>query len=200
MVVEQFVVGFVRGTHGLTGEVKIESSSGCYTHIADLKEVTLRFGDRNQVYSIEYTKPVCETLYMKFAGIDTPEQAAKIRGWELVVPRELAQPLQKNEWYVEDLKQCNLVFDISKTSQNGIAADTAPAFKLVGKITDVLEGGADDLLEIELSENFDLLDDSVKYTESGKLRKVLVPLSNRFIGNIDMMNMTVELMHLWILE
>ena len=34
-------VGFVRGSHGLTGEVRIESASGRYEHIAALKEVTL---------------------------------------------------------------------------------------------------------------------------------------------------------------
>ena len=39
---EQFVVGIIRGSHGLKGNCKIESTSGEYEHFADLKDVTLR--------------------------------------------------------------------------------------------------------------------------------------------------------------
>ena len=34
---EQFVVGIVRGTHGITGEFKVESTSGEYGHFADME-------------------------------------------------------------------------------------------------------------------------------------------------------------------
>ena len=41
---EQFIVGFVRGSHGISGEFKVESTSGYYEHFAQMKEVTLRNG------------------------------------------------------------------------------------------------------------------------------------------------------------
>ena len=41
---EQFIVGFIRGSHGVTGEVKVESASGETEHFYSMKEVTLRDG------------------------------------------------------------------------------------------------------------------------------------------------------------
>ena len=201
MVIEQFIIGFVRGAHGLAGEFKVESTSGQYEHIAALDEVTLRHGSEQKSYRIEYTEPASSTLYMKLAGIDSPETAAKLNGWELVVPREYAHSLEKDEWYIEDLKQCSLVYaDLHSREKDGLAAIAAPAEETVGTITDVLEGGSDDLLEVSLSEGCGLLAENVKKTSSGKTRTVLIPFNGKFIGKVDIKNKTVELMHLWILE
>ena len=38
---ERFVVGIVRGSHGITGEFKVESTSGEYGHFASMEEVDL---------------------------------------------------------------------------------------------------------------------------------------------------------------
>ena len=48
-MVERFVVGIVRGTHGITGEFKVESTSGEYAHFADMEEVTLTDGNVEKV-------------------------------------------------------------------------------------------------------------------------------------------------------
>jgi 16S rRNA processing protein RimM len=200
MVIEQFVVGFIRGKHGLAGEFKVESASGYYDHIAALKEVTLRHGSEQKVFQVEYAEPADTTLYMKLAGIDTPEAAARLNGWEIIVPRKYAHPLTADEWYIEDLKQCSLIYRNSESGKDGLAEEAAPADETVGTITNVLEGGSGDLLEVSLSESCRLLADGVKLTASGKPRKVMVPFNERFIGAVDMRNNTVELMHLWILE
>ena len=42
---EQLVVGFIRCPHGVSGEFKVESASGYYEHIVQLKEVTLKLND-----------------------------------------------------------------------------------------------------------------------------------------------------------
>ena len=143
---------------------------------------------------------------MKLSGIDTPEDVKKYSRWEIVVPRDKACPLDENEWYVEDLKRCSLVYypDGEKTGGKGGLENGGV---VVGKITDVMEGGSGDLLEISLAENCDLLGDEVKYDfdKKGnklKVRTVYVPLKEEagFIGKVDIENKTVQLMHLWILE
>ena len=191
---DQLTVGFVRGAHGLTGEFKVESASGFYEHIAVLKEVTLRNGDRQKVFRVEYTEPGNSTLYMKLAGIDSPEEAKKLNGWDIRVSREFAVPLNENEWYVADLVKCTLVYE----SKDGQVGQTQPVE--IGSITDVLEGGAGDLLEVSLSESCNILADDIKFTSSGKPRKVLVPFNKEHIGKVDIQAGTVQLMHLWILE
>ena len=45
---ERLVVGFIRGSHGFEGESKVESASGEYEHLLDLKEVTLVHGDEHR--------------------------------------------------------------------------------------------------------------------------------------------------------
>lgn len=191
---DQLTVGFVRGAHGLTGEFKVESASGFYEHIAVLKEVTLRNGDRQKVFRVEYTEPGNSTLYMKLESIDSPEEAKKLNGWDIRVSREFAVPLNENEWYVADLVKCTLVYE----SKDGQVGQTQPVE--IGSITDVLEGGAGDLLEVSLSESCNILADDIKFTSSGKPRKVLVPFNKEHIGKVDIQAGTVQLMHLWILE
>ena len=192
---DQLTVGFVRGSHGLTGEFKVESASGFYEHIEVLKEVTLRKEKEQWVYKVESTRLGNSTLYMKLEGVNTPEEAKKLNGWDIRVSREFALPLQENEWYIADLVKCTLVYE----SKDGLAGNETRPIE-IGTITDVLEGGAGDLLEVSLSESCNILADNIKKTFSGKPRKVLVPFNKEHIGNVDMKTGTIQLMHLWILE
>lgn len=195
-------VGFVRGSHGLTGEVRIESASGRYDHIAVLKEVALVQKGISAKYAVENARVAGNVLYMKFAGVDSPEAAKKLNGAALQTSRENACPLKEGEWYVEDLKKCSLVYF---GEENGLGNDVAPtddirSRSVVGSITDVLEGGAGELLEVLLSEDCDVLKEEVKLNANKKPRTVYVPFNETHVGKVDIPNKSVQLMHLWILE
>ena len=193
---DKFVVGIVRGSHGITGEFKVESTSGEYEHFADMDEVTLTDGTVSRLMKIESVSEGSNILYMKIEGINSPEEAAKFNRWEIVVPREKAHKLQKDEWYIEDLKGCSIWYKET-------AGDTAPAFdenSIVGTVTNVLEGGSGYLVEILLSESCSFLSDDVKLTRKGNPKTVYVPFKDEFIGKVDVDNRQMQLMHLWILE
>jgi|SRR5574344_368198 16S rRNA processing protein RimM len=213
---EQFVVGIVRGTHGLTGEFKVESTSGEYGHFASMDEVTLTDGSVTRTFKVERTSGSNDYLFMKCAGINTPEEAAMYNRWQIVVPRKNAHPLQKGEWYIEDLKGCSVIAsdDALKEAhldEDVTAGDTAPAAVqkiVVGTVTDVLEGGSGYLVEISLSEGCTVLiqgfnvdaEGNEKQVKLHEGQKALVPFSEEFFGNVDVKNRTMYLMHLWILE
>ena len=193
---DKFVVGIVRGSHGITGEFKVESTSGEYEHFADMDEVTLTNGTVSRLLNVESVSEGSNILYMKIEGINSPEEAAKFNRWEIVVPREKAHKLQKDEWYIEDLKGCSIWYKET-------AGDTAPAFdenSIVGTVTNVLEGGSGYLVEILLSESCSFLSDDVKLTRKGNPKTVYVPFKDEFIGKVDVDNRQMQLMHLWILE
>ena len=193
---EQFVVGIVRGTHGVSGEFKVESTSGEYDHFYHMDEVTITDGTNSRLVKIESVKEGNKVLYMKLAGINSPEDAAKFNRWEIVVPREKAHKLQKDEWYIEDLKGSSVWY-------KDTAGDTAPALddnSVVGTVTNVLEGGSGYLVEIKLSESCRLLGDDIKFNKKGKVNTVYVPFKDEFIGKINIEEKTMQLMHLWILE
>lgn len=185
------VVGFIRAPHGFSGKCKVESASGSFEHLLKLKEVVLQHNGEKRPFKVDCMEAGNNILYAKFIGIDSSEDVRKYNGWEILVPRKNAKPLEKGEWYIEDLIQCNIEW---------IPATLDAPAETVGKITDVLEGGAGYLLEVSLSESCNCIDEKIKFTESGKLRKVLVPFNDKYIGKVDIKNQTVQLMHLWILE
>lgn len=191
----QLIVGFIRGSHGYSGECKVESASGEYEHLLNLKEVTLQHGNEKKETKVESVSLGCNTAYVKFAGINSDEDIRKYNRWEIVVPRKYCKPLKKDEWYIEDLRNCSLIYEEKGDS----ASLNAPA-QVVGKITDVLEGGAGYLLEVSISESCNCISEELKKTSSGKPRTVLIPFNNEHVGKVDVKKGTIQLMHLWILE
>ena len=173
---DQFVVGIIRGSYGLEGMFKIESTSGEYDHFHDMREVTLRKGEAERHAVVEFVSVKAGTLLMKCAGIDTPEDAKKLSGWKIVVIG------------------CSLIYE---DTRNGLAAGSAP---VIGTVTDVLEGGAGDLLEVSISESRFLRDAGIESEKHGVPRKVLIPFKEEFIGPVDLQGKIIRLMHLWILE
>ncbi|MCD1653428.1 ribosome maturation factor RimM [Treponema zuelzerae] len=188
------ITGVVRSAHGLDGFVRVDSSSGEVDHFADLSSVVLRINKTGaeKSYDIEAVEGHSQCLLIKFRGIDTPEQAKTLAGAQILVPRDLACPLSEGEYYVSDLCQCVLVYE-------GLP---------IGNITDVVEGGAGDLLAVTLFEGSvpesveaSTHDASVskKDAPSGKQTR-LVPMRKEFVGKVDLQARTVELMHRWILD
>jgi 16S rRNA processing protein RimM len=190
----QLIVGFIRGSHGYSGECKVESASGEYEHLLNLKEVTLQHGNEKKETKVESVSLGCNTAYVKFAGINSDEDIRKYNRWEIVVPRKYCKPLKKDEWYIEDLRNCSLIYEGNDDS----ASLNAPT--IVGTVTDVLEGGAGYLLEVSISESCNCISEELKKTSSGKPRTVLIPFNNEHVGKVDVKKGTIQLMHLWILE
>jgi 16S rRNA processing protein RimM len=139
---------------GLTGRIKLESLSGEITHLLELQKVTLRKksaksagdgaesvgaggaeggADSEKTFDVEevFSAP----LSIKLKGIDSPEAAKALKGWEIMIPRAEAAPLDTDEFYIEDLR--------------GMAVSAAS--QTLGAISDVIEGGGGFLAEILLA-------------------------------------------------
>jgi 16S rRNA processing protein RimM len=108
--------------------------SGEYGHLERLKSVVLRKDDKERSYEIEETAALSNSLAVKFAGVDTPEEAKLLSGAKFVISRCEAAPLEAGEFYVEDLRSLEVFF----------------AGEKVGDILDVVEGGGGSLVEIRL--------------------------------------------------
>jgi 16S rRNA processing protein RimM len=171
-VTESFVIGLVGAPFGLKGFVKVFSLSGETGHLARLGEITLRQGEAERVYAVEAVEvqgTPSRTLLMKFAGFDSPEEVKTIGGAEIVADRDNAAPLKPGEFYVEDLKGLELT-----------AADNG---EVLGRITDVVEGGGGELAEVRLN--------------SGESR--MVPFRKEFFGEISLETGKAALLERWIL-
>jgi 16S rRNA processing protein RimM len=172
-VTESFVVGLVGSPFGLKGFVKVRPLSGETDHLTARTELTLRQDGREKVYTVEdweLRSGPSPDLLIKFAGIDAPEEARALGGAEIIAGRAHAAPLKPGEFYVEDLKG----LDVTAAGDGGV----------VGRITDILEGGGGELAEIRLN--------------SGEIR--LVPFRKEFFGDISPETGKAVLLERWILE
>jgi len=134
---KQFVVGIVGAPFGLKGFVKVKSLSGETEHLLRLRSVVLRQDGKERVVDIEESSSVPPALIMRFAGFNSPEEAKRLAGAELLVNREQATPLHPGEFYVEDLKGLTVV------SNSGEA---------MGQIVSIIDAGGSDLAEIRLQD------------------------------------------------
>ncbi len=134
-MVEKFVVGVVRAPFGVKGFVKVQSYSGEIDHLVDLENVLMKKNGVEKRFVVEETGGSASSFVMKFKGIETPEAAKILTGWELLASRDTAAPLESDEYYIEDLKGLAVILD-------GVR---------IGEIKDVLDGAASQLVEIALS-------------------------------------------------
>ncbi|MDR2019907.1 MAG: ribosome maturation factor RimM [Treponema sp.] len=170
--VQKFVAGIVGPPFGLKGFVKIRSLSGEWEYLFRFEEVLLRRNGRERIYQIEAKIPSASSLALKFKGIDTPEAVKALTGAELLVDRADAAPLREGEFYVEDLRGME------------VTAERPEGPLVLGHITDVVEGGGGDLVEVRLN--------------SGKLQ--FIPFRKEFFGTIDSESRRAALLAEWILD
>jgi 16S rRNA processing protein RimM len=188
-VTNRFVVGLVGAPFGVKGFVKVRPFSGEIDHLLKLTRVTLRQDGTEKTIDIEASIPILPKMAVKFVGIDSPEAARPLGGAELITGREQASPLKPGEFYIEDLR--GLAVRALDPGAGSTAACTGKngspggqTGEILGHITDVVEGGGGDLVEIRLS--------------TGEFK--FVPFRNEFFAPVDLRSGQVILLTRWILE
>ncbi len=158
-----------------------------------LKDVIIRKDGLERLYEITETMQLPSCLAIKFAGVDSPEDARRLSGGELLVSRKDAAPLRQGEYYVEDLR--------------GLEVFLSTTGETIGIISDVMEGGGGSLIEIFLHKAS--LDNTVSHAADAECvskiskkaaEKKLVPFRKEFFGLIDLEKGRAELLNTWILE
>lgn len=128
-MLKQFLeVGQIVSTHGIKGEVRVNPWCDSPEFLKKFK--TLYF-DKNGEKSVKVQSRVHGNIVlMKIEGVDTVEDASKLRNRVLYMNRKDAK-IDKNTYFIQDLIDCR-VFD----------ADTGAEY---GVLTDVSETGANDV-------------------------------------------------------
>lgn len=137
-----FQVGIITSAHGVRGEVKVYPTTDDVRRFKRLKEVILDTGRNSLVLEIESVKFFKQFAILKFKGIDSMEEAEKYRKMPLLVPRDKAVPLGRDEYYTADLMGLNVKDEDGKD---------------IGVLREVLETGANDVYIIDLNDGRELL-------------------------------------------
>ena len=140
---EQYLrVGVIASTHGLKGEVKVFPTTDEPERFRKLKKVFLDTGKEYLPLKIKSVKFFKNQVILKFDEFQDINEVEKYRGKDLLIDREQALPLAKNENFIVDLIDMD-VYDEEE--------------QCLGTLTDVLQTGANDVYVVETEEGKEIL-------------------------------------------
>lgn len=143
-------IGQIVGTHGVRGMLRVDPWCDGAEFLSKFKCFYTESGD---TVKVERSAPHGNIALIKILGVDTVEQAEKLRGKKLLVKRSEIH-LPKGRWFISELIGCE-VFSADETTR-------------LGKLTDVMQTGANDVWQI---------------TDNGK--NYLVPAIEQVIVSVD---------------
>ena len=142
-----FQVGINTSTHGIGGEVKVYPTTDDPKRFRRLKEVILDTGKERMPLEIQSVKFFKQFVILKFKALDNINEVERYRKCSLLVPRENAVRLNRDEYFIADLEGLQVRDE-----------DGTP----IGVLNSVLETGANDVYVIRLSDGRELLLPAIK--------------------------------------
>jgi 16S rRNA processing protein RimM len=139
-----FEVGVVTGAFGLKGEIKVFPVTDDPSRFNLLKELHI---DGQTSFKIERLRFHKNMVIIKPEGVDNAAKAKAMRGLSLMIPPELALPLDDDQYYHRDLLDMEVVTD------NG---------EELGILTKIISTGANDVYTVTLKKGGELLIPAIK--------------------------------------
>ncbi len=139
------LVGEILRPHGVVGEVRMRVLTSYPEHLADLEEVYLTedpTGANVTAYPLEHVRMHQQYALLKLKNINDRDQAEHLRQLLVMVAIEDAVPLNEGELYLYQL----IGLEVKTEDGNSL-----------GKITDVLETGANDVYVVENDKHGEIL-------------------------------------------
>lgn len=115
-----FQVGVISSTHGIRGEVKVFPTTDDAGRFQELKHVLLNTGKEQIPLEVQGVKFFKKFVIVKFKGIDNINDIEKYKGSKLLVSREDAVDLEKDEYYIADLLGMEV---LTEDGERGILKD-----------------------------------------------------------------------------
>lgn len=147
---EKILVGKIVNVVGLRGDVKVYN----YSDSIQIYEKTPEIYVDDKLTKIEKARLQKNMVVLKLGGIDDRDAAERLRGSELYVTDADLPELPEGQFYVRDL------IGMTVKEENGT---------VLGKVTDVIQNTAQDILEVELENK----------------KKALIPKVEQFVLDID---------------
>ena len=139
---EFFQVGVITATHGIHGEVKVFPTTDDPNRFKKLKKVLLDTGIQKLELEVAGVKFFKKFVILKFKEFDDINQVEKYRKCPLLVTRENAVRLKKNEYFIADL------IGLKVYTEDGT---------FLGNLEDVMQTGANDVYQIVTEEGKEIL-------------------------------------------
>jgi len=130
------IIGTLAGAHGLRGEVRFNSYLAGNLDLSKVRELTLVLpGSHPEQRRLTGVRIVPKGFLLTFEGIESREEAEKLKGAEVLVDSRLLPPAGEGEYYWHDLI--------------GLKVETVEG-KPVGIVKGLAPGGGQDLLVVDM--------------------------------------------------
>lgn len=137
-----FQIGIVTSPHGLKGEVKVFPTTDDVKRFKRLREVIVDTGKESVTLEVESARFFKQFVILKLRGIDAIETAEKYRKASLLVSRQNAVRLKRDEYFIADLMGLRVLDEEDRE---------------IGVLREVMETGANDVYVIDLKDGRELL-------------------------------------------
>jgi len=141
-VSDLIVIGEVTGAHGVRGAVRVAPVTDFPDHLLTLERVFVVRGRTGRSTRVKRAWLAGPHIVMKLAGVETPEEAAALRGATLRIPPTEVHPLPPGQFYI---------FQVV-----GLRVRT-PEGQALGEVTEVLQTGSNDVYVVRTPDGNDLL-------------------------------------------
>ena len=146
-MISELQVGVITQTHGIKGEVKVFPTTDDANRFKKLKEVIMDNGRERLNLEIEGVKFFKQYVILKFKGFDSINDIEKYKSAKLYIKREQAVPLKKDEYFIADLIDLEVVTEDEEH---------------FGMIKDVLVTGANDVYIVTRDDGTEVLLPAIK--------------------------------------
>ncbi len=139
----RIVIGKVGAPHGIHGELRVAPLTDFPNRFDDLKQVYV--GD--QLLDIDSMKYHKQFVILRFKQYPVREEAMRLTGQLVSLDRSQAAPLAEGEYYAFDIVGLS-VYDMDD--------------RLLGKVTNILKTGSNDVYVVKSAEGTELLVPALK--------------------------------------
>ena len=127
-------IGQIVNTFGIKGKVKIVPFTDDITRFDELKEIYVEKKNELKLFQIEQVNYKKNMVILKLKGIETVEEAEKLRNCYLKIDRKDAKKLPKDTYFIVDLLGLDVYTDEGK---------------LLGKVDDIYNAGSSDIYVVK---------------------------------------------------
>jgi len=131
------LIGEITSPQGLRGEVRVFPHTDFPERFAELERVSLQLGSEPaRMVEITSSRTAGRVIILKLVGVESRDDAERLRGARLLIPRSWAVALGEDEYYYHQLIGLEVV---------------TTAGESLGPITAIWPTGANDVYETELA-------------------------------------------------
>ena len=144
---EYFEIGQIVNTNGLKGVVKVKPFTDDIKEFETFESIYVQKKAELVAFKIESVRYAKNMVFLKLYGINTIEEAEKLRNLYIKVERDALPELEEDSYYVVDLLECEV------ETVDGEA---------LGKMDDIFNTGSNDVYVVKNEEGKQVLLPAIK--------------------------------------